>query len=578
MYFSVSSLVPIPSDSEKGKIVCAGTGYVYLQTGYSWDAKKRQPKYNRTIIGKVSPDNKGMMYAGKHYDKYFGPADPEAAEIRKQYDPVIRRQAGKLDYHLAYGPYAAVLRTCEKTGCLEPLQRSFPTHWRLIVAMALQAIAAESTTAQTFPGWCFDHYCGLNRVVSDSEISKMYKEIAEDEAGRLTFLTLYQQKYSELFPCEGNRVVAFDSTNQNYYGKHWEKMPKAMRGHEKINLNLPIINTAMFVDEMTGIPLWYEQYDGSLLDKTQSPYSLKKIVNLGFRKLFVMYDRGYYQEENLAEYDAMKEIEYGVLCPDGIKWVEELIRQKGPEIKDRESCYIHDENVYGGKYTQTIAGKEYYTYLFYDGERAEEERATIHEEYRFFYTEASKRKRYTPKMQRHYAEKGIVVRKTEKNPETGKNFELSEDTEVIQELMDMKGFFVMVSPTDLTTDEAIRIIRKRDKSEKNFQSLMQHFDLRNTYRHNENTYIGMMFMAFTALIILSGFMHFETELLHATTSETVARVFTELNKYKIEQDKDSSWRPAYAMNRTQKDIFANIDLTEKDIEAQISALKLGTNQ
>ena len=576
MYYSVSTLVPIPSDSEKGKIICAGTGYVYLQTGYVWDAKKRQPKYKRVTIGKISPVHKGMMYAGKHYEKYFGPADPEVAEIRTQYDPAIRRQAGKLDYHLSYGPYAAVLRTCEKTGCLEPLQRSFPTHWRLIIAMALQAIAAESTTAQTFPGWCFDHYCGLDRVVSDSEISSMYKEIAQDEAGRLTFLTLYQKKYSELFPCEGNRAVAFDATNQNYYGKHWEKLPQAMRGHEKIKLNLPVINTAMFVDEMTGIPLWYEQYDGSLLDKTQTPYSLKKIVDLAFHKLFVIYDRGYYQEENLARYDALKGIEYGVLCPDGIKWVEEMIRKKGPEIKDKESYYVHDEDVYGGKYIQTIAGKDYYTYLFYDSERAQEERATIHEVFRFYYAEASKRKRFTPKMEKYYAGKGILVSKTGKSPETDKNFELAEDTDMIQELLDMKGFFVMVSPTDLMVAEAIRIIRKRDKSEKNFQHLMQHFDLRNTYRHNENTYNGMMFMAFIALIILSGFMHFETEVLHASTSETVARVFTELNKYKIEQDKDSSWRPAYAMNKTQKDIFSKINLTEQQIESQISALKIGT--
>ena len=576
MYYSVSTMVPIPSSSEKGKIVRAATGYVYLQTGYEWDPEKRQPKYQRQTIGKADPNQKGMMYPGKYYEKYFGAADPEAADIRKQYDTVMRKQAGKLDYHLAYGPYAAVLRTCEKAGCLEPLQRAFPVHWRLILAMALQAIAAESTTAQTFPGWCFDHYCGLNRVVSDSEISKMYNEIAEDEAGRLTFLTLYQKKYSELFPCNGNRMVAFDSTNQNYYGKHWDKMPQAKPGHEKIKLNLPVINTAMFVDEMTGIPLWYEQYDGSLLDKTQTPYSLKKIVNLGYRKLFVMYDRGYYQEENLAEYGALNEIEYGVLCPDGIKWVEDMIRQKGPEIKDHESCYVHDENIYGGKYKQTIAGKEYYAYLFYDSVRAEEERATIHEVFQFYYAEASKRKRYTAKMEKHYADKGILVIKTEKDPETGKNFMLAEDSAAIQELLDMKGFFVMVSPTDLTVPEAIRIIRKRDKAEKNFQNLMQHFDLRNTYRHKESTYTGMMFMAFIALIILSAFMHFETEVLHTSTSETVPRLFMELNKYKIEQDKDTSWRPAYAMNKTQKDIFAHIDLTEQQIKDQISTLKIDT--
>ena len=77
MYYSVSTMVPIPSNSEKGKIVRAATGYVYLQTGYEWDPEKRQPKYQRTTIGKADPDRKGMMYPGKHYEEYFGPADPE---------------------------------------------------------------------------------------------------------------------------------------------------------------------------------------------------------------------------------------------------------------------------------------------------------------------------------------------------------------------------------------------------------------------------------------------------------------------------------------------------------------------
>ena len=576
MYFETTRKVPIPGDSDIGKIIVAGTGYISLQTGYSWDPVKRQPKYKRISIGKKDTESEKMMYPSKRYEEFFGPVDPEVEEIRRQYDPAARREAGKLGYHIAYGPYAAVRKACELSGCLDPLKRAFPSNWRLVLAMSVQAIAAESMTAQAFPGWCFDHYCGMDRVAADTEISKMYKEIGKDRAGIQTFFTLFMKEFAERFPCDGARAVAFDSTNQNYYGKKSDRQPDARPGHEKIKMNLPIINTAMFVDEKTGIPLWYEHYDGSTLDKSQTQYSLKKIVDLGFKKLFMMYDRGYYSEGNIKKFAGQGDIEYGVLCPDGLDWVESLILEKGPSIKDKEEFYIHAEKVYGACFPQTVGEKEYHAYLFYDPERAEDERRTIHEIFEYYYEEASRRKRYTKKMESDFGTKGILLVKTEKDPTTGKNFVLGKDTGAIQRLLDMKGFFVMLSPTRLSSAEAIRIIRDRDKAEKAFQGLMQHFDLRNTYTHSKKTYEGKMFTAFIALIALSSFKHFEAEVLNACTSETVAMLFVELNKYKIEQDKDGGWRPAYAMNKKQKEVLGKLGLTEEEVENEVYSLKLST--
>lgn len=566
--------VEIPQPKGKNKIVIAGTGYVYLQTAYEWDKQKRQPVYERHSIGRIDPKDKNKMIPGKNFEKYIGPIDPEVHELRQIYGSSERKEAGKLDYHISYGPYAAVLRSCEMAGCLEPLQRAFPLSWKLILAMVTQAITDEKTTSQTFPGWCFDNYCGLDRIVSDSEISAMYKMIKEDEGGIRVFLSLFNKKFHEQFPGD-KRIVGFDSTNQNTYGTG---ISIAERGHEKIELGLPIINTAMFVDEDTGIPLWYEHYDGSLLDKSQTPFSLKKIIDLGYRKLFAIYDRGYYSESCLKEMEKMKEIGFGVLCPDGLNWVDDLIKKEGPKIKDKQEFYVFEENVYASRHEIQLFESTYYAYLFYDAKRAEEERLTIHETVAYFFKEASERKRYSEKMASHYASKGIIVVKCEKDGKTGKNYQLYEDSEMIQELLDKKGFFVMVSPEKMTTVEAIKIVRRRDKSEKSFQRLMSHFGLRNTYRHTDATFSGMMFMAFIALITLTGFMHFETDMLHQMTSETVARLFMELKKYKIEENRDLTWRPAYAMNKRQKEIFEKLGLTEEDIIRKVEMISVRQGQ
>lgn len=581
MYYNNTKLVAIPKTSEIGKIITAGTGYVYIQLGYTWDPVKRQPHYERKTIGKRDPNHTDMMYYNENYEALFNPVDPETTALREKYASRELKAAGKLNFCISYGPFAAVERACAKAGCLEPLKRAFSQQWKIILALCVHAIVEEKTTAQSFPGWCFLNYCGMNRVLADTEISKIYKSIAENKGDINIFFSLYWKEYGMQFPESGLRAVGFDSTNQNYGGRG---INLAKLGHAKIDIGLPIINTAMFVDETTGIPLWYEHFDGSLLDKTQTPFSLKKVINLGFKKLFVVFDRGYYSSDDIRELEKLKDIDFGILCPDGTNWVEDLIRTNGPEIKDKQIYYIPDENVYGNIYeVQPFIDdgneKKYFAYLFYDSERACAERDTIHEVITYFWNQANQRKRYSEKMADSFSKQGIIVAKTEKDPKTGKNFILLEDTQMIQNLLDMKGFFVLISPTKMLPSEAIHIIRKRDASEKGFALMMNHFNLRTTGRHKRDTYEGMMFMAFIALICLSAFQYFEKSYLQATSSRTTATIMSELQKYMaIWNNEDEKWEPAYAMNKDQKRIFQNMDLTEEDIQERLDQIEFKKNQ
>ena len=77
MYYGNTILIPVPESSDKGTIVLAKTGYVYLQTDYKWDPVKRQPRYTRTTIGRCPPEQTKLMYYSPEYEKIFGPVDTE---------------------------------------------------------------------------------------------------------------------------------------------------------------------------------------------------------------------------------------------------------------------------------------------------------------------------------------------------------------------------------------------------------------------------------------------------------------------------------------------------------------------
>ena len=193
----------------------------------------------------------------------------------------------------------------------------------------------------------------------------------------------------------------------------------------------------------------------------------------------------------------------------------------------------------------------------------------------YYWEQAEARVRYSEKMASYFAKQGIIVVKKEKDPATGKNFQLYEDAEMIQQLMDMKGFFVMISPTKMYPSEAINIIRKRDTSEKGFGIMMRHFNLRTTGRHKKETYEGMMFIAFIALICLSSFKYFELPYLRESSSRTIATVMAELVKYQMMwNDKEGIWEPSYAMNKEQKTIYAPLDLDEAILQKAIAEIEI----
>ncbi len=270
----------------------------------------------------------------------------------------------------------------------------------------------------------------------------------------------------------------------------------------------------------------------------------------------------------------LNDFDFGVLCPQNVKWVDALIDKHGMEIKNHQSYYVADENVYGARFNIDSFGTNSFAYLFYDGPRANDEHTAIHESIRYYWNKALQRKRYSEKMAKQFNAYNIIVNKTENVDEAGRNFELLEDVNGIQELLDRAGFFVMVSDRELTPAEAIKLVRQRDRVEKCFESIKRHFDLSVTYTHSMETYYGKMFMAFIASIIYATITKDFREVRSLCSSRTIPTLMAELNKYKADLSSNGSWRPVYAMSKLQKEILKTENLTEQDLNIEIAALKL----
>ena len=574
MYAGKSRPIPMPTIGKNERIYALPNGYIYY---YNLEHRQKKAEDLRSdsrpvCIGKIHPSADNMMYPGRNFGRIFG-SQYSANEVEastEYYSTKARREAGKLDIVLSYAPYALLEKLSELSGLLTALKNALPRLWKELLALAVHAVVSCNTTAQHFPYWAFDHWCGLMRPMSDSTISRIFSELSADSGRIQAFFEFFQKEFHSRFPCSHERVIALDSTNQVTESKNSEM---AQRGKSKTGEKHPIINTAMYVDEKTGISLWYEHFAGNVLDKSQTPYTVEKAQQLGFEKLFYMMDRGYQSQKTLNRLDGLG-VGFGVILPDTTSLVSKLIGKYSNELKNTETWYIPGHHIYGIRTVINLdEDKEFHAYVYYDPRTFQNELEAIHCRLDYYLQEAKKRKRYSEKMKAFFAPLAIKVLPG-RNEQTGQNFTLEIDSSSLLLAREEAGFFVILSNRLMTPEEMIIIARGRDSAEKAFRDLKSHFGLDRTNTHSDATYCGKMFSAFVSLVLLQSFRWVTRSLLESKSSETISTLLDELTKYKILVKKDGLCMPVYAMNKKQKALFEAVNLTEEQVENAVRALKI----
>ena len=575
MYAGEATIVTLPA---VGRVHILKNGYVYWENDGKWDPVKKRTIDSRVSIGKLVPDTRDQLYPNKKYFELFDKngqrrpvqalSDEKENEAHQTYvdatdaRKIAAEEPGKLSGILSFGVYYALNAAAEKVGCLSALKEAFPRHWDRILALSIHCIDAENAVSQDYEYWAFDNYSGLGKSLSSSEISSLYKEIGDNSDAIKKFIEAFHQNYLKNYPEATEHVLAFDSINQNTNSRN---IAPAEFGEAKVKENLPDINTALFVDQDTGIPLYYEHFLGSLLDKVQSPVTIERAKDLGFNKLFLMMDKGYCTQKVT---EALREQRFAIMCADNLCFVKKLIAEYSAEIKDQEKYYIAQENVYGVQVKAVPAfGDTYNAYVYYDAERAQDERNTIHLKVQMLLDRVNGRKRYSEKLKNQYSPWLIIQKLDRTDPSTGKNFIVTVRQDVIQEYIDASGYFVILSNTDKSAAEMISIARMRDRDEKAFRRIKYHFGLTKTDAYSLVTYEGKMFVAFVSLIICEAYWWYVKEQLHAITSTTTATSLGELRKYKILLTQDRyHWIPAYAATKKQKALLKDLGCTAAAME------------
>ena len=569
------SPLPVPIPFNAGRINVRSNGYVYLTTKSWWDNEKHNSRDNRQLIGKVLPDDSSMMRPNKWYIENLSYAFEEQHIL-------VHNEI------LAGGVFIAALRASQKLGIIKALKGAFPDHWERIFATCVYWIDQQTSTAQHFQDWFFDNYSGLKAPMDGSAFTNLFEQISANGYQRDKYWELFREQYEENVqkPEElKKRIVGCDGCNSNTTDRDNEC---AGYGHAKDDEDIPIVGYMSFVDELTGITMYWEYYPGPLLDKTEFPYALEKARDLGWEALHIMMDRGFITHVMIKQFASLKrdyQIEFSAMIPSTFGFVDSIIDAFKEILRNKQEYYIHEEQVYGMIVPDEYMKAHYPEYyengqplmhvmLFYDDLRASRERDAINNKVAAKMAELLEKKEYTENLVKE-AGKYLIVEEAPEDPITKRKFTVKRNTKVIQEEIDRTGYFLMATNGDDGPAFEIKVARLRDRNEKSYRRRKTFFKLATPGTGTDETFNGKMIVADIAQSIEEAMEYYAKSYINKKSSETFVTTVNELHKIKIRVKEDGSMKLAYPLTKEQKDLLKCFGLDALDFDEYVRSLHWG---
>ena len=117
-------------------------------------------------------------------------------------------------------------------------------------------------------------------------------------------------------------------------------------GKAKDDKGLPVFNLSIAMDKTNRVPLFYEEYPGSIVDVSQFTFMVDKVTASEYKKVGFILDRVYFSKENIRYLD--KNGNPFIMMVKGCKsLVSSLVLKNAGTFETKRSCDIRAYKVYG---------------------------------------------------------------------------------------------------------------------------------------------------------------------------------------------------------------------------------------
>ncbi len=464
----------------------SGITYAYKSVSY-WDKEKQQSRAKRTLIGRV--------------DSETGEIIPTDGRCRKKKEALIATKRGPVPSaqtsRFFYGATYLLDVIGEKLGITEDLKQCFPNIYQQILSVAYYLILEDKNPLYRFEKWSSLHKHPYGKNITSQRSSELFASITEEAKNK--FFRLQGKRLTE------KEFWAYDITSISSYS---ECLRQVQYGRNKEHDTLPQLNLALVFGETSNLPFYYRKLAGNIPDSKTIKNLLANLDILGFSKVKLVMDRGFYSEDNI---NALFKEHLKFLI--SVKMSLAFVRKELDAIYDGFRTFEYYSEKYE-LYYHTVQTEWLYTQNRpYKGDTLSEHRRIYIHYYYNIDKAAEDEKAFDRKLitLRHELESGKRIPEhenlykkyfeTKTTPKRGTKVTVNEET--VCKAKRYYGFFALLTNETMDAMTALELYRNKDVVEKAFGNLKERLNMRRTLVSSEQSLDGKLFVEFVALIYLS---------------------------------------------------------------------------
>lgn len=321
------------------------------------------------------------------------------------------------------------------------------------------------------------------------------------------------------------------------------------------------------------MPLFYEEYPGSINDVSQLQLMLEKAKGYGYKCVGFILDRGYFSKENIRYMDKCG-YQFIIMMKGMKDLVRELVLQVKGSFEESREHSIRDYKVSGVTVKRQLYPsdeKERFFHIYYNDRKKSSERESVE----------AKIDRMSEFLQEHEGKRlvlGKVFRKYfdliyyHEGQLDEKFMYGRERYDVIDQDIRLCGYFVIITSEKMTAEDALELYKSRDVSEKLFRGDKSYLGNKSFRVQSNESLHAKIFIEFVGLIIRNRFHLYLKEQMRRSGKKqnfmTVPAAIRELEKIEIVRQTDKNYRLDHAVTATQKEILKAFNITAANIKEQ----------
>ena len=547
MYLNTTVKIP----EMKGKIITkkkGGTTYILYQYGSEYNQEKRYAVPLRAIIGKVSASDATLMFPNEKFQIYF----PDA-QVPEELPFAYRSCCLKI------GSCVIIQKVLDEYNLVPMLRKRFGNDTGLMLDLVSYLIVEEENAGQYYPDFAFTHPLMTEKmtIYSDSKVSRLLSSMTKDQCiGFLDDWNLNRDHKSRIY-------ISYDSTNKNSEAGDIDIVEF---GKAKDDKGLPVFNLSIAMDKTNRVPLFYEEYPGSVTDVSQFTFMVDKVIEYGYKKIGFILDRGYFSKDNIRYIDE-NGYTFIIMCKGCKTLVSSLVLQRCGTFETKRESAIRAYKVYGITTTAKLYEddtEERYFHIYYNPSKQAAEREHLEQRIeklrQFMDKHIGKEEKFGKTYQQyfhlHYDRKGRFRGADER-------------TDVIETELQLCGYFCIITSEKMTATQALVQYKGRDISEKLFRSDKTFIGSRSERVQSSQSMSSKIFIEFVALIVRNRIYNLlKEQMIRMETKQkymTVPAAIRELEKIEMVRRNNGVYKLDHAVTKTQKIILSSFGLDKTHI-------------